>query len=97
MTAMAKRRWRISTPTMLVLPAVALVLGLCAVPVLRVLALGFTDPRPGFQNYALLGSSETLLRIIGTTALMSVASPPPAAKSPSSVIRLRGMDEACCA
>jgi putative spermidine/putrescine transport system permease protein len=41
--------------------------------VLRVLALGFTDPKPGFQNYALLGSSETLLRIIGTTALMSVA------------------------
>jgi putative spermidine/putrescine transport system permease protein len=73
MTAIAKRRWRISTPTMLALPAVAIVLGLCAVPVLRVLALGFTDPKPGFQNYALLGSSETLLRIIGTTALMSVA------------------------
>jgi putative spermidine/putrescine transport system permease protein len=73
MTAMVKRRWRVSTPTMLALPAVAIVLGLCAVPVLRVLALGFTDPKPGFQNYALLGSSETLLRIIGTTALMSVA------------------------
>jgi putative spermidine/putrescine transport system permease protein len=73
MTAVAKRRWRLSTPTALALPAVAAVLGLCAIPVLRVLALSFTDPKPGFSNYALLGSSDTLLRIIGTTALMSVA------------------------
>jgi putative spermidine/putrescine transport system permease protein len=72
MTAIAKRHWRLSTPTVLALPAVALVLVLCAVPVLRILALGFTDPKPGFANYALLGSSATLLRIIGTTALMSV-------------------------
>jgi putative spermidine/putrescine transport system permease protein len=72
MTAIAKPRWRISTPTMLALPAVALVLSLCAVPVLRILALGFTDPKPGFANYVLLGSNATLLRIIGTTALMSV-------------------------
>lgn len=72
MTAMAKRRWRISTPTLLALPAVVMVLGLCVVPVLRVLALGFTDPQPGFGNYALLGTSDALLRIIGTTALMSL-------------------------
>jgi putative spermidine/putrescine transport system permease protein len=72
MTAIAKRRWRISTPTMLALPAVAVVLGLCAIPVLRVLVLGFTDPTPGFANYALLGSSATVGRIIGTTALMSI-------------------------
>jgi putative spermidine/putrescine transport system permease protein len=72
MTAMAKRRWRISTPTWLALPAVVMVLGLCIVPVLRVLALGFTDPKPGFGNYALLGTSDALLRIVGTTALMSL-------------------------
>jgi putative spermidine/putrescine transport system permease protein len=73
MTGIAKRRRRLSTPTLLALPAVAVVICLCAVPVLRVLALGFTDPKPGFANYALLGSSEALLRIIGTTALMSIA------------------------
>jgi putative spermidine/putrescine transport system permease protein len=73
MTTAAKQRWRMATPTVLVLPAVLVVISLCAIPVLRILLLSFTDPSLGVSNYAFLGSSDTLTRIIGTTALMSVA------------------------
>jgi putative spermidine/putrescine transport system permease protein len=72
MTAASKWRWSISTPTALALPAVLIVIGLCGIPVLRILLLSLTDPRPGLANYALLGSSDALVRIIGTTAMMSV-------------------------
>lgn len=66
-------RWRPSAPAMLALPAVVIVLALCVVPVLRILLLGFTDPALGLSNYALLGSSEALRRIVTTTAILCVA------------------------
>lgn len=52
---------------MLTAPALALVGLLFAVPVARVLVLGFTDPQPGFGNYAQLASNDTLHRIALTT------------------------------
>jgi putative spermidine/putrescine transport system permease protein len=64
---------RISTHTLLTLPAVAIVLGFCVVPVLPILIMSVSDPKPGISNYLLLGSSDALVRIIGTTAAMSVA------------------------
>ena len=51
----------------LVTPAVALVVLLFALPVLRVLVLSVTDPTPGLQNYDLLISNDTIHRIAITT------------------------------
>ncbi|RYX98943.1 MAG: ABC transporter permease [Bradyrhizobiaceae bacterium] len=67
-----QQRWKLSTPALLTLPAVVVVLALCVVPVLRILLLGFTDPTIGLSNYALLGSSEALRRIVTTMALLCV-------------------------
>lgn len=72
MTTVTRQRWTLSTPALLTLPAVVVLLALCVVPVLRILLLGFTDPTIGLSNYALLGSSEALRRIVTTTALLCV-------------------------
>jgi putative spermidine/putrescine transport system permease protein len=53
---------------LLVAPALALVLTLYVVPLLKILALSFTDPVLGLQNYRLLFTSGAIERILLTTA-----------------------------
>jgi len=53
---------------LLVAPALLLVLGLYVWPLLKILALSFTDPVPGLQNYRLLFTSGAIGRILMTTA-----------------------------
>jgi putative spermidine/putrescine transport system permease protein len=51
----------------LLAPAFLLLLGFYVVPVVRVLWISVTEPRPGLGNYAELAGSS-VLRVIGTTA-----------------------------
>lgn len=53
--------WLIIAPLMIMV--VALYLG----PILNILWLSFTDPEPGFGNYAKLAEGDALLRIVWTT------------------------------
>jgi len=74
MLARVKAVWRSSPATVLVLPAVLLVVCFCLVPVCRILWLSVTDPAPGLGNYAQLVSNATLGRIVGTTVTLSIVS-----------------------
>jgi putative spermidine/putrescine transport system permease protein len=56
----------------LVTPAMLLIAMLFIVPVLRVLWLSVSEPSLGLQNYALLGSSDTIHRIAATTAWLCI-------------------------
>ncbi len=61
-----QRVWR--TPGLLLAaPAVLLIGALFALPVGRLLVLGFTDPTPGLGNYAMLVTNDTIHRIAVTT------------------------------
>jgi putative spermidine/putrescine transport system permease protein len=61
-----RRLWQ--TPGLLLAaPAVLLIAGLFALPVFRLLVLGFTDPQPGLGNYAMLVTNDTIHRIAVTT------------------------------
>jgi putative spermidine/putrescine transport system permease protein len=50
-----------------------IILALCVAPVLRVLSLSFTEPRPGLENYAHIVDSEALHHIAVTTISVSLA------------------------
>lgn len=51
----------------IVLPAVAMLVALYLVPLLDVLAISVSDPRPGLGNYALLFTSASVQRALLTT------------------------------
>ena len=55
---------RINPYWLLVAPAVLLVLALYVAPILNVLMLSFTDPKPGFGNYAKIIESDTVATLI---------------------------------
>ncbi|MFO1088409.1 MAG: ABC transporter permease [Hyphomicrobiales bacterium] len=52
---------------LLVAPLLVAVLALYLGPILDILRLSFTDPQPGFSNYAKLYESDSLVRILWTT------------------------------
>jgi putative spermidine/putrescine transport system permease protein len=52
---------------LLVAPALLLVLVLYAAPIINVLMLSVTDPKPGFGNYYKIVESDTVSRLIFTT------------------------------
>jgi putative spermidine/putrescine transport system permease protein len=51
----------------LILPAFLLMTAFYVAPILQVLAISFTDPQPGLQNYERLFTSESVQRVILTT------------------------------
>jgi putative spermidine/putrescine transport system permease protein len=51
----------------LIAPALLLLLLFYVLPVGQVLLISFTEPTLGFENYALLGSSESVRKVIVTT------------------------------
>jgi putative spermidine/putrescine transport system permease protein len=57
---------------LLVLPAVVLIAIFYAFPVLRVLWMSFSVPRPGLQNYELLATSPTVATVILVTLRISL-------------------------
>ena len=57
-----------SWPALLVMPVVVLVGGVFLLPVLRILAISFTEPAPGLGNYVALFSEPLYARIVATTA-----------------------------
>jgi putative spermidine/putrescine transport system permease protein len=63
---------RIGTGWLLVLPFLALVVALFIGPIFNILWLSFTDPEPGFGNYAALATSDSLARILWTTIRICV-------------------------
>ncbi len=52
---------------LLIMPAVLVLLVLYVAPIINVLILSVTDPRPGFGNYAKIVESDTVARLIWTT------------------------------
>jgi putative spermidine/putrescine transport system permease protein len=52
---------------LLILPAFLLMTALYVTPILQVLAISFTEPRPGLANYERLLTSESVQRVIATT------------------------------
>ncbi len=60
-------RLPVNSGWLLVLPFLLLVGGLFLGPILNVLWISVTDPALGLENYAQLGSSDTLRRILWTT------------------------------
>jgi putative spermidine/putrescine transport system permease protein len=52
---------------LLILPAFLLMTAFYVAPILQVLAISFTDPQPGLQNYERLFTSESVQRVILTT------------------------------
>ncbi len=61
-----------SLPVALVLPVVLLVGGLFLLPVLRILAISFTEPVPGVGNYVALFTQPLYLKIMATTARICI-------------------------
>ncbi|MFJ0393314.1 ABC transporter permease [Bordetella bronchiseptica] len=59
---------RRSLPALLVLPAAVLIGGMFLLPVLRILAISFTEPHAGLSNYAALFTEPLYLKIMATTA-----------------------------
>ncbi|CFN30042.1 ABC transporter permease [Bordetella pertussis] len=59
---------RRSLPALLVLPAAVLIGGMFLLPVLRILAISFTEPHAGLGNYAALFTEPLYLKIMATTA-----------------------------
>lgn len=64
---MAARTSRINPYWLLVAPAVLLVLALYVAPIVNVLLLSVTDPKPGFGNYAKIFESDTVAGLIWRT------------------------------
>lgn len=58
---------RLDTGWALVAPFLLVVAALYLGPILDILRVSFTDPQPGFQNYARLWESDSLVRILWTT------------------------------
>ncbi len=58
---------RLGTGWALVAPFLIVVAALYLGPILDILRVSFTDPQPGFQNYARLWESDSLVRILWTT------------------------------
>lgn len=58
---------RISLPLALAAPAVILIGAMFCLPVLQILALSFTEPRVGLENYVALATDPLYLHIIATT------------------------------
>ena len=58
--------------SVLLLPSALFVAVFFILPVVLVLALSVTDPRPGFANYELLLSNPALARIFGTTLRITI-------------------------
>jgi putative spermidine/putrescine transport system permease protein len=56
----------------LILPAFLLMTVLYITPILQVLAISVTEPRPGLANYDRLFTSESVQRVIGTTLRIGV-------------------------
>jgi hypothetical protein len=52
---------------LLILPALALLMGFYVAPIIKVLLISFTDPEPGLQNYERLFTSASVQRVILTT------------------------------
>jgi putative spermidine/putrescine transport system permease protein len=59
-------RW-LNAGWVLVAPFLLIVVALYLGPILDILRVSFTDPQPGFQNYARLWESDSLVRILWTT------------------------------
>ncbi|CPQ36200.1 ABC transporter permease [Bordetella pertussis] len=59
---------RRSLPALLVLPAAVLIGGMFLLPVLRILAISFTEPHADLGNYAALFTEPLYLKIMATTA-----------------------------
>lgn len=64
---MTTRTSRFSPYWLLVAPAVLLVLLLYVAPIVNVLLLSVTDPKPGFGNYAKIFESDTVASLIWRT------------------------------
>ncbi|MFN0192018.1 MAG: hypothetical protein ACKVP5_08580, partial [Aestuariivirga sp.] len=58
---------RFSPYWLLIAPAVLVLLALYVAPVLNILFLSVTDPKPGLANYAKIFEGETVARLIWTT------------------------------
>jgi putative spermidine/putrescine transport system permease protein len=52
---------------LLILPAFLLMTAFYVAPIVQVLTISFTEPRPGFSNYERLFTSESVQRVIMTT------------------------------
>ncbi len=59
-------RW-LNAGWVLVAPFLLIVVALYLGPIIDILRVSFTDPQPGFQNYARLWESDSLVRILWTT------------------------------
>lgn len=57
---------------LLILPAVLMMAGFYLYPLLKVLWISFTEPQPGLQNYERLFTSESVQRVLWTTARISL-------------------------
>jgi putative spermidine/putrescine transport system permease protein len=64
-------RLRPDANLLLVLPAAAVVLTCFVWPVVNLLELSFTQPRPGFANYTALVTRPVYLRVLWNTAVIS--------------------------
>ena len=68
--------WALSTRQfywLLILPALALMLGFYFYPLAKVLAISVSEPKPGLGNYELLLTSEGIQRMLLVTARICVA------------------------
>lgn len=61
------RIWRIDPYWLLVAPLVVLLLALYAAPIVNVLFLSLTDPKPGLSNYYKIVESDTVANLIWRT------------------------------
>ncbi|MFV1851762.1 MAG: ABC transporter permease [Thalassospira sp.] len=57
---------------LIIAPLLVLVVALYLGPILNILWLSVTDPEPGFGNYAKLGESDALVRILWTTVRICI-------------------------
>ncbi len=57
---------------LIIAPLLVLVVTLYLGPIMNILWLSFTDPEPGLGNYAKLGESDALLRIVWTTVRICI-------------------------
>ena len=64
---MTPHRSRFNPYWLLVAPAVLLVLALYVAPIVNVLLLSVTDPKPGLGNYAKIFESDTVANLIWRT------------------------------
>ena len=64
-------RLRPDANLLLVLPAAAVILTCFVWPVVNLLGLSFTQPRPGFANYTALVTRPVYLRVLWNTAVIS--------------------------